>query len=121
MRKFEIVSPNGQVSAWLLYDEAADKGTIKINKEADPNAMGPLLKICYDLKQWEMEERLTLIYIRERVCPPERENIQSILTRWGLTEYNPFLLSFALGGEAVCDHDVFREVTDECPSNSAVE
>lgn len=110
MRKFEIVAPNGQVSAWLLYNTGKCTGNLVINKEADPEHLSPLLRAMYDRGLGVVDERLTYVYIRERVCPPERENIMDILHNLGLTEYNPYLMTIVMEGKSFCDRDIFREV-----------
>lgn len=110
MRKFAIVSANGQTSAWLYYDQHSNTGTIKINSDAVVGEMGPILR------QWALRHTYTLpaddtlAWVQERVCPPGRENIREILDRYGLEEYNPYLLTIALGGKALCDNDHLEEI-----------
>lgn len=112
MKKYAVVTPSGKTSAWLHFDEVAEQGYLEINPDVEESERHPMFNIWLAQGKVKLSARDTDIWIRERVCPPEREGLEGILRRWGVPHYNPYLLSIALGGECVCDRDHFELVED---------
>lgn len=111
MKTYAIVTPNGFVSGWLAFQPSTESGLITLNKDCPISEVSPLLRVVREMHgRFELTQHETDLYIAERVCPPEREGLDAILRRWGLDHYNPYLLTIALSGRAVCDNDHFEEV-----------
>jgi hypothetical protein len=62
---------------------------------------------------YELDEELSLYTIRERVPPPERQNIDSILWDLGLRTYDEFQLLVILHGRCGQDACELEEITED--------
>lgn len=87
-----------------------------------------IVELCDDLDEWEapllfqkyvcekeftIEEGATLMWIRERVIPPGRQNIGAILKRYKMKEYNEMDFLALSGGRCSQDECYIREVSLE--------
>jgi len=99
-----------------LYDGALDKqvGVFRYNTDEKQFSMSlfsdipgidlPLsLEIFADNGKYELSHKDVLSWIRGRICPPGRQNINSILKELNLTEYDEF--GILMHTMAKCDKD----------------
>ena len=114
MRLFEIVDARKRSTAkpcgLLIFDEESREFEIEISPTVGTEEV-PMLFIPFIEKgERHIPPRWALVWVRERIAPPNRQNIDEILIANGLEEYDE--LTLLLAGDGRCSQDEFmvREV-----------
>lgn len=113
MEKYKFINKDGVTVGYLNYDRATDNMTVVICKNVDVESM-PFV-MCYLAKRgiYEVSNELTHSMMRDRVVPPERQNIGYILREGGLKEYNIIDVYLLYGGRNTMDETTFCKVGEE--------
>lgn len=114
MRCFEVIDRRklGKPACGLLcYEEETGEFSIVINPDVGTEEVPMLFIPFIERGQREIPPKWALTWVRERIVPPNRQNIGQVLRANGLTEYDE--LALLLVGEGRCCQDEFmvREVT----------
>jgi hypothetical protein len=94
--------------ATLCYETNSKRFRIDIDKQADVSRLPISLKVHAEQGRFELNESFSMDWVRARVCPPNRQNISSILRDIGLSEYDEYGILMYTGGKSVMD-DLFLE------------
>ena len=114
MKSYEIVDGSrrdAKACARLDYDEKDDTYSIRISEDADPAELPAILRILADQGKREIEDRWARRWVMERVVPPSRQNLGSVLKENGLERYDMHALLVAGDGRCAQD-DYFIRVVD---------
>ena len=87
--------------AYLLYD--GQDFTIELPEEADPWELPLLLSSACQKGMRHIEADWARAWVQQRIIPPNRHNIQQILRRYGLRQYNEFQLLMLNQGRCTQD------------------
>ena len=106
MRKFKIIGFNNKVWARLTYDESTNVFNVLV-PESIYKEVNPPLSLLW-VREMCDKGRATLPvasleWVRERLVPPSRLNIDEILRTYGLDEYDEFPM--LLVNSARCHRD----------------
>lgn len=97
--------PVGRDLAYLLYYEGAKKFYIELPDDADPWETPLLLSSFAKQGVHSVNSYWSELWVRQRIVPPDRQNIQQILKELHLKEYDEFpLLLNAMGRCAQDDY-----------------
>jgi len=106
----------GETLGYLFYYENINEGCIEILDGLDEWDLPVILEHYVRNGRRSMTTEQTLQWVNQRIVPPDRQNIASILVSNGLTEYNPYeLLIIADGRCAQDDCYIERVQEDEVP------
>ena len=116
MRRFFIKEDDGLSTgqreyAVLSYDEDKDLYHISIPLSADPDDLPAIPGILARKGIREIDDKWARRFVRERVVPPDRQNIGMILRELGMTHYSEFPLLVYTGGRCCMDDFFIEEIT----------
>lgn len=114
LRIFLIKNPyrNCINCAKLTYNEETDEYGLIIPKEAKPHELPAIPKILHAKGIYETNDCYARKFVRERVAPPERQNIGSIMRKIGITRYREFDLLMYNNGRSCQDDFILEEITE---------
>ena len=94
MRRFAIKEENSEYPLWavLTYDEESDVYGGEIPEEIDPDHLPAIFGILARKGIYRVEDKWARRFVKERVVPPDRQNIGMILRDVGMTYYHEFPL-----------------------------
>ncbi len=87
MRRFAIkneLHKNRPAEAWLEYDENSKEFRVTVSPDADTTLLPLTVEAFAKRGQNEIGPDWSLNLVRERIVPPSRQNIGSILKNLGL-------------------------------------
>lgn len=77
---------NTPIVGYLNYEDSTDTWSIDA---LDTDAEAPaVIELMRSMKKWHVDDDIARCFIRDRICPPERQNIADILKRLGLPYYS---------------------------------
>lgn len=114
MRSF-LIKENGCDSsekecAVLSYDEEKDVYHVSIPASVNPDNLPAILGILARKGIREIEDRWARQFVKERVVPPDRQNIGMILRDAGLGYYSEFALLVYTSGRCAMDEFFIEEI-----------
>jgi len=105
-RKYLITDDAGGDFGVLSYEPESKRWHIEINRERTWEDTPLSLALYIRQGRYSLDERQSLDWVRDRVVPPNRQNINQILQSLGIPEYDEFaILQHSKG---VCPHDNLR-------------
>jgi hypothetical protein len=114
LRKFLLVNPyrNCEHPATLTYDEETKKFGMTIPKEARLEELPAVPKVCAMQGVYELDDRITRMFVRDRIIPPERINIGKILRDVGIDRYDEFAILEFNSGRSCQDDFIMQEIKE---------
>lgn len=115
LRKFLLLNPYRQIDhpAVFSYDEEKDEFHISIKQGTRPSELPAIPKVLMQKGVYEIDDKYARIFVKERVIPPERQNIGEIMRKVGITKYNEFALLEYCSGKSCMDDFYLEEITDD--------
>ena len=104
-KSFAICDPalDGKPVATLYYDAENKQFHIVIDQSADVELLPLSLKIHAEMGRFDLDGSFSMDWVRARMCPPTRQNINSILAYLGLSEYDEFAILMKTAGKSLMD------------------
>ncbi|MDE7477936.1 MAG: hypothetical protein K2M91_08295 [Lachnospiraceae bacterium] len=114
MRKFlikddNVPSPINEYAV-LSYDEEMDEYHVSIPESVNPDDLPAILGILARKGIREIDDKWARIFVKERVVPPERQNIGMILREVGMRYYSEFPLLVYTSGRCSMDEFYIEEL-----------
>lgn len=118
MRKFFIKEDNGLSTeqneyAVLSYDEDKDLYHISIPLSVNPDDLPAIPGILARKGIREIDDKWARRFVRERVVPPDRQNIGMILRELGMGYYSEFPLLVYTSGRCAMDEFFLEEILEQ--------
>lgn len=118
MRRFFIKEDSGPSTgqeeyAVLSYDEDNDLYHISIPLSVDPDDLPAIPGILARKGIREIDDKWARRFVRERVVPPDRQNIGMILRELGMGYYSEFPLLVHTSGRCSMDEFFIEEITEQ--------
>ena len=112
MRKFAVKNGfyDDKVVAYLLYDEKDRVYQIEVPEDVRSVEAPPIIADLVDKGERRIGKEWSLRWVRQRVIPPERQNIGQILRENGMDRYDEFLLLMKNHGRSCQDECYLEEV-----------
>ncbi|MDE6052275.1 MAG: hypothetical protein K2G55_00635 [Lachnospiraceae bacterium] len=114
MRKFlikddNVISETNEYAS-LSYDEDMDEYHVSIPSSVNPDDLPAILGLLARKGIREIEDKWARRFVRERVVPPDRQNIGMILRDAGMGYYSEFLLLVYTSGRCAMDEFYIEEI-----------
>lgn len=123
MRIFAIkdeTDATGKTLAWLLYYEAEKRFYIELPDDADSWETPLLLSSFLKRGERSVNAYWSMLWVQQRIVPPDRQNLGQILRDNGLDSYDEFeLLMLAEGRCAQDDYYLVPVARNEIPEELA--
>ncbi len=118
MRRFFIKEENGLSAegneyAILSYDEDTDQYHISIPPSVNPDNLPAIPGILARKGIREIEDKWARRFVKERVVPPDRQNIGMILREVGMSYYSEFPLLVYTDGRCAMDDFFLEEIREQ--------
>lgn len=118
MRRFFIKEDNGLAAeqkeyAVLSYDEEKDLYHISIPLSVDPDNLPAIPGILARKGIREIDDKWARRFVKERVVPPDRQNIGMILRELGMGYYSEFPLLVYTSGRCAMDDFFIEEIMEQ--------
>ncbi len=118
MRRFFIKEDNGLAAeqkeyAVLSYDEEKDLYHISIPLSVDPDNLPAIPGILARKGIREIDDKWARRFVKERVVPPDRQNIGMILRELGMGYYSEFPLLVYTSGRCAMDEFFIEEIVEQ--------
>lgn len=80
LRNYRIMSGDTHTSCGILtYDEEKEIYHVRIYRDHDINDMPAILALSAQQGDYDLDEKRSLMFVKARVVPPDRQNIGQIL------------------------------------------
>lgn len=114
MRRFAIKEENSRYPLWaiLIYDEKADRYGVEIPENIDPDHLPAILGILARKGIYSVQDKWARRFVKERVVPPNRQNIGMIMRDVGMTYYSEFPLLVYTQGRCCMDEFYLEELLE---------
>ena len=115
LRTFLIVKPglDQKHFAKLTYDEETATYGLIIPKDAERQELPAIPYLLQKKGVYEANDQFARMFVKERVIPPERQNIGMIMRKIGIRRYREFDLLVYNEGRSCQDDFILKEVTEE--------
>lgn len=116
LRKFAIRDESygsGDECAVLSYDEENDCYAIEIPETVNPDNLPAIPGILARKGIRSIGDKWARQFVKERVVPPERQNIGQIMRQVGMTYYSEFPLLVYCSGRCCMDDFWLEEITGD--------
>ena len=112
MRRFAIKNKvyNGKTVAYLNYDEEKHEYEIEVPENVSSAEAPMIIADFIDKNQRKIDKEWSLRWVKQRVIPPERQNIGQILKENGMEYYDEFSLLIMNQGRSCQDECYLVEV-----------
>lgn len=111
LRNFKIMNDSIKTDgehAILTYDEETEKYSIHIPQEVPCNDLPAILSLLAKQGIREIDDKWARRFVKERVVPPDRQNIGMIMRELHMKKYSEFpILEFTCG--RCCMDDFYLE------------
>ena len=101
------MSPSGKTVGEATYDDSCNDWSLQVAEDY-VKGTGPAFFDLLVSDWYQPTSYYPLQFIRERVCPPERQNIGAILYNLGESVYSEFAIIKATMGRCVMDDCYFE-------------
>lgn len=102
--------PADKILAYLIYYEKAKAFYIELPDDADPWETPPILSSFVKKGERSVNSYWSRLWVQQRIVPPDRQNIGSILKENGLWEYDDFSLLILSEGRCAQDDCYIEEL-----------
>ncbi len=118
MRRFFIkedncLSAEQKEYAVLSYDEEKDLYHISIPLSVDPDNLPAIPGILARKGIREIDDKWARRFVKERVVPPDRQNIGMVLRELGMGYYSEFPLLVYTSGRCAMDEFFIEEIMEQ--------
>lgn len=112
MRRFAVKNAfyDDKVVAYLLYDEKDRTYRIEVPEDVRSVEAPLIIADLMDKGQRQIGKEWSLRWVKQRVIPPERQNIGQILRENGMDRYDEFPLLVKNHGRSCQDECYLEEV-----------
>lgn len=113
-RTFDILSDvDPQAPACGVVSYEVDCGVMEVDlaPHAGPNDVPLTFSPFVARGERHIDSHWTLVWVKERVVPPSRQNLGEVLRAHGMAEYDPIALLLAHDGRCCQDDFFLRETT----------
>ena len=90
MEKFVVRNKKKLEIAKILYNSKTRKWSMSINERMDLSTCPVMLYCMANKRKYKLNNEWTTKFIRERIIPPSRQNINSFLKKYKIKEYNEY-------------------------------
>lgn len=97
------------VLAKIYYNDEDNTWKIRIEKEAPINYLPLILHILAEKGVYDVTGEWALRFVRDRIVPPDRQNIGQILRQVGIPYYDEYPLLIYSSGRC-CQDDCYLEI-----------
>ena len=113
LRTFEIRNDeieNSDAYALLTYDEDTDQYAVHIPETVDSDNLPAILSLLAKQGNRELDDKWARRFVKERVVPPDRQNIGMIMRQLHMKEYREFPILEYTSGRCCMDDFYLKEV-----------
>lgn len=103
MEKFYIKNEIGKVQGILNYNSDNKEFTIDIDENIDLKTCPAFLYMAYKKDMKHIDEKLSMIFVKNRIVPEDRQNIDEILKAFNLDTYDPYEILKITKGKCCMD------------------
>lgn len=98
MEKFSIKNKKKSEIAVISFDKKTNKWLLRINKDIDLSTCPIFIYSMVKHNKYVVDNEGTLRFIRSRIIPSSRQNINSFLKKYKISHYNEYdLLKLSKG------------------------
>lgn len=98
--------------AVLKYDESAEEYEVHIRQDCDYTALPAILQCWAGKGVFELRGKEALRFVKERVIPPDRQNLGEIMRKVGMQYYDEFPLLRYTSGRCCQDENYLVEIEE---------
>lgn len=112
MRKTTVFYVRDENTVWgkLAYDHESKRFELRLDSRLDYKNAPVTLSAYAGGGMYDLDGEWSLRWVRERLIPPERANIDEILKARGLSEYDEFRMLISSGGRCMQDGLYLEEI-----------
>lgn len=113
LRTFKIVNDSFEPSkehAVLTYDEDSDLYAIHIPEKMDCNELPAILSLLARQGVRQLDDKWARRFVKERVVPPNRQNIGTIMRELHMKKYSEFPILEYTSGRCCMDDFYLEEI-----------
>lgn len=96
--------------ATLTYDEATEKYAVHIPESIDCNDLPAILSLLVKQGIREIDDKWARRFVTERVVPPDRQNIGTIMRQLHMKKYSEFPILEYTSGRCCMDDFYLKEI-----------
>lgn len=114
LRTFEIRNDALETSteyAVLTYDDETDQYAVHIPETVGVNDLPAILSLLAKQGRRELNDKWARRFVKERVVPPDRQNIGMIMRQLNMKMYSEFPILEYTSGRCCMDDFYLREIT----------
>lgn len=97
----------------LTYDTEKEEFTLRVNDMVNKQSMPFVMEIMFDRGIQEVNPELSMCFVRERIFPPDRAGISTILADLGMLYYDEYIMLAKLKGRCVMDNFLVEPTFNE--------
>lgn len=113
LRRFLIKLPESNLKcAVFSYDTETKQFAIDIPDDIDPNNLPAIPRLLFDKGMRHIDDYWARRFVKERIAPPERQNIGSIMRIVGIKEYDEFEILIYCDGRSSQDDFILEEIKE---------
>jgi len=101
------------ILAYLCYDEQTKAFRIELPDHADPWETPLLLSSFLKRGERTLNDCWSRMWVRQRIVPPDRQDLGQLLKSDGLDEYDEFKLLMLSDGRCAQDNCYLEEITPD--------
>lgn len=112
MNKYEIVNSryrNSKAVAHLYIDNTKDLYSIEISRDVEPRKLPMILAESAKKGKYSLTNEQSRRWVQDRIIPPGRQNIGSVLKNAGLKFYDEVSLLELNSGRCIQDNFIVRK------------
>lgn len=113
LRIFEIRNDSlepAEEYATLTYDEETEKYAVHIPESIDCNDLPAILSLLVKQGMREIDDKWARRFVTERVVPPDRQNIGTIMRQLHMKKYSEFPILEYTSGRCCMDDFYLKEI-----------
>lgn len=109
-RKF-LVKDKKSEYGYLFYDAESKEFELQINKDVDLKSSPILISMFAEENMFNLDPEWSMRWVKQRIIPPNRQNINTILSSNGMTKYDELQMLLYTGGKCCQDDMYIEEIT----------
>ena len=116
LRSFKIMNDSLDQSkehAILTYDEESDQYAVHIPEAVDCNDLPAILSLLAKQGIRELDDKWARRFVKERVVPPDRQNIGMIMRQLHMKKYSEFPILEYTSGRCCMDDFYLEEMMND--------